>query len=269
MPDHRSEGAHPAEELLLYAYGELPTPARAAVEAHLATCEECRRELDGLAEVRAAVDALPLADVGDEAWSAMLRRATMPGRKVVVLGGRQRTLRRVAYPAIAAAALVTAGALGAFVLGATRAREVERLRAELADARAIAAVALMREPGSADRLRGVSAGSSLLVHDARISAAFARALRTDPSPNVRLAVLDAMEGAARYRGLEREILAALPGERLPAVRLAMIDLLERMGDAGARAVLESLALSDPDAAVRARARNASAALSSRRQSVQQ
>lgn len=270
MSDRDAARPHPVEKLLLYVYGELESSKHAAVEAHLATCDDCRRDVDRMVETRDAFDRLPLANVSDEAWFTMLGRATASERGPVALGdARPRFLRRAAYPAIAAAALVTVGALGAFALGATRAREVQRLRAELTDARVAAAVALLREPWSVDRLRGVRFGSALLVQDPRITAAFSHALRTDPSPNVRLAVLDAMDGAAFHHGLDREILAALPEEPLPAVRLAMIELLERAGDPRARAVLEMLSQTDPDAAVRSRARNAAATLTSGSPSVQQ
>jgi hypothetical protein len=270
MPDRGDVGLHPVEELVLYAYDELAPSRRPAIDAHLATCAECRREIDLMVSARDAFDRLPAVDVSDETWLTMLDRATTTRQSPVALdGARARLPWRLAYSAIAAAALVTIGALGAYALGGTRAREVQRLRAELADARVAAAVALLREPWSADRLRGVSFGSALLVQDRRISAAFTHALRTDPSPNVRLAVLDAMEGPAFQAGLAREVLAALPEEPLPAVRLAMIELLERTGDAGARGVLETLSRTDPDAAVRSRARSAAAALTGGSQSVQQ
>lgn len=48
-------GRHPGDELQLLLDGRLPLERRATVEAHLARCERCGRELEALRRVRAAV----------------------------------------------------------------------------------------------------------------------------------------------------------------------------------------------------------------------
>lgn len=57
---------HPTQdELLLFAYDELPMPRAAAVESHLEVCETCQRELGQLARGRAALDvAVPRRRLG-------------------------------------------------------------------------------------------------------------------------------------------------------------------------------------------------------------
>jgi anti-sigma-K factor RskA len=52
-----------AEDLALYAIGSLDGPARAALEAHLGTCGECRRELEAL---RSDVGLLALSVTGPQ-----------------------------------------------------------------------------------------------------------------------------------------------------------------------------------------------------------
>jgi hypothetical protein len=48
---------HPtSDELLLLAYDELPRDAAAPLEAHVASCVECGRELQRLTTARAALD---------------------------------------------------------------------------------------------------------------------------------------------------------------------------------------------------------------------
>ena len=59
----------------LYFYGELMPGDRAAVERHLRGCSECRRALDELATIRAALAARPAVSappVGD--WSGFMAR---------------------------------------------------------------------------------------------------------------------------------------------------------------------------------------------------
>ena len=49
--------SHPtSDELLLLAYGELPRDAAAPIEAHVASCADCRRELSSLDAARAALE---------------------------------------------------------------------------------------------------------------------------------------------------------------------------------------------------------------------
>jgi len=52
---------HPLDEAALHAYldGELPLEARAALESHARTCDDCARRLDEARALLAAVDALP------------------------------------------------------------------------------------------------------------------------------------------------------------------------------------------------------------------
>lgn len=242
-----SNASHPTAEIYLYAYGEADAEQRARVEAHLSACATCRSVLDDLHATRAALGALPIVDLPAERWDHMLRaaasrpmasRSARPSRTRAVLG--------------LAAALLLVAVTSAITLGIRR-QETERLRAEVREARAIAAIALLRAPRIAERLRGVTFGSALLSGDARVSAAFTHALRYDPSPNVRLAVLDAIDVAPQRALLNDVILGALPNEALPAVRLAMIELIARLGDPAARASLADLARTDADSSVRARA----------------
>lgn len=225
------------EQILLYACGELSAEERRAVETVLAESDEARRELARIMETLGAFESLPAEDVTNRRWASMLRQATAaaPARR---------------WPRLAAAALLVLSAAGALAYGIAQKKEADRLRSELA-----VAVALLQESGSADRLRGVGLAAPQLPRDAGARAALARAMRSDPSPNVRLAVVDALWGS-RHGALNAELLAALPLEPLPAVRLEMIAVAAQMDDTQSRPVLESLVRSDPDPAVRARARDA-------------
>lgn len=249
-----SNASHPTAEIYLYAYGEANAAQRASVEAHLSACLTCRGVLNELQTTRAALGNLPLVDLPAERWEHMLR--SVAGRTNARRSARMSRTRVVLG---LAAALLLVVATSAITLGIRR-RETQRLQAEVREARAIATIALLRESRSAERLRGVTFGSALLSGDARVSAAFAHALRYDPSPNVRLAVLDAIDIAPQRALLNDVILGALPNEPLPAIRLAMIELIERLGDPTASPSLADMARTDADSSVRARASGAIVAL---------
>jgi hypothetical protein len=59
----------------LYFYGELPLPERAQIQAHLLECDECRRALEDLSVIRAALAVRPdVATPPGGDWSGFMAR---------------------------------------------------------------------------------------------------------------------------------------------------------------------------------------------------
>ena len=103
----------------LYFYGELNDRDRAALERHAAGCAECRRALEELTVIRAALDARPdvSAPPGGD-WSAFMTRlhdairaGASPGIGAAALASPRRRLTA----ALAIAALLSLVTLGALV----------------------------------------------------------------------------------------------------------------------------------------------------------
>ena len=94
------------EKLLDALYGELPPSVAAELEEHLAVCQSCRQEYDGLKQTTAALDLLP-TPLGRASVTQVLRRAAQDE-----LRGARRW-RRAAIAAVAASVLIgTFAALG-------------------------------------------------------------------------------------------------------------------------------------------------------------
>lgn len=91
-------------DLVAYLDGEQPDGGRARVEAHVATCLACRRELERLTKVRAWIRALPRIAPAADFEERMWQRLEADARPVV----RPRTWRpaRWSVPALAAAAAI-------------------------------------------------------------------------------------------------------------------------------------------------------------------
>ena len=116
----------------LYFYGELPPPERSQIQAHLLECAECRRALDDLSVIRAALAVRPdVATPPGGDWSGFMARlearvADEPRAAHGALPARVTAmpLRRWATPYLAVAAVLVLLAISA-VLVLRRERSVE------------------------------------------------------------------------------------------------------------------------------------------------
>lgn len=106
MTDHR---AHPGDELQLLLDGRLPAAVQQEVEAHLAACERCRRELDLLRRAKATLrESLPNLEVPpalfDRVNAAITAETAEPGASrppaaLAPTSPRRRVLIRLALAA--------------------------------------------------------------------------------------------------------------------------------------------------------------------------
>jgi hypothetical protein len=113
---------HESGAIELYFYGELPPPERVKVHAHLRQCAECRRVLDELAMIRAALASRPdvaTPPAGD--WSGFMARLETGIRNGAGEGAEevQGTARRFA-PYLAAAAMLVLAAIGTLIVSTRR-----------------------------------------------------------------------------------------------------------------------------------------------------
>jgi hypothetical protein len=101
-------------DLAGYVAGELPPREAQAVEAHLATCVECRTEVESLNEMREFLGALPpeaLLEGPPEGGDLLLQRTLRQVRSEA-----RSSVGRSRFVAVAAAVVVVAAALGGGVL---------------------------------------------------------------------------------------------------------------------------------------------------------
>lgn len=117
------------KDMLLEVYGELDARKRRGLEAHLETCDSCRRELETTRRVLASVDdaqpgPAPEAD-WDRSWKAI--EATLVTRPAPALRPRRASLPRWAFAPLALAALFVLGVfVGRYALPGRTGREATR-----------------------------------------------------------------------------------------------------------------------------------------------
>ena len=80
------QSPHPEEELSAYVDGELPAEEADAVEAHLETCTECRRELAAIETMGDAMNEAG-AERRDSVWDGVRRRIVRPAAWLLVAAG--------------------------------------------------------------------------------------------------------------------------------------------------------------------------------------
>ena len=244
-----------------YLAGDLDDRTLGEIRGHLAECAACRAEVENLSAIWTKLGVLPQEQPGPavrEKFYGTLEAyiAGMEGEREGF--GLGRTLSRIAghlmprrpvFQAALALALLAVGLGGGFWLGGRRSgleNEILALRQEVGDMRQTAALSLLRQPSSSDRLMGVSWTENVRQPGQPTVDALVRALNEDPSVNVRLAAVDALYLFAGQPGVKGDLVDSLAGQSSPLVQVALIDTLVSVRE---KRALESLKLLAADEAL--------------------
>lgn len=235
----------------------LSAPERAAdrlwLHQHLESCAECA----GLASFWTRLGELPAAapDPRQRQRFDQMLAAYQQGMEAAPRAA-QRTPRHSWFaalawrplPAMAAAALLLVGlAAGWLVRGVTGAATAAQSGQEMADLRQqvqtteqLAVLSLMQQSSANDRLQGVSYSNQLPGADPQVQAALVRSLKYDPSPDVRLAALDALARHAAEPDIQRQLVDSFHYQQSPLVQIALVDSFVETRDRLARSLLEQV-----------------------------
>ncbi len=255
---------------------------RRMLEAHFASCEECRREARELREtwmalgslpeeepspmLRQRFDALlagwqanqpPTSDAAPNAWPP--KRVDRATREPVRWW--QSTLAWPVGLAAAASLLLAFGfMLGRDTTGASSRTEIAELRNELHGMRQMVAISLLHQDSVTERLRGVSWSYQLERPDTEIVNTLLDTLAHDQNVNVRLAAIDALRQFAiitpdqQNQPLRSALVQAIDRQPSPLVQIALIDTMVQLREHRAVDVLRGLAAdANANKAVRQRA----------------
>ena len=156
---------------------------------------------------------------------------------------RQRTVRRRMYQLGYGLAALLAGVVVGVVFRPSdgHREEVAEMRGELRALRQDVALSMLQQTSASARLQGVSVGAQVARQDPQVLAALLDTLATDPSPNVRLAAVDALAGRAGEPAVQLRLGEALRAEESPLVQIALADALLSADGAQARRIVAPLA----------------------------
>jgi HEAT repeat protein len=239
------------------------------VERHLASCAACRVASAEMGQLWTA-----LGGLADSAPSALLRRdfegvlsgyreglagrsdeadADRGARRAAERTSPARTLafrrrsfeRRMLQIGYGLAALLAGVALGVFFRPGDhsdkQSEEVAELRGELRSMRQDVALSMLHQSSASGRLEGVSVGALLSRQDPQVMRALLETLANDPSPNVRLAAVDALASRAGEPAVQQRLGEVLFKEPSPLVQIALADALLSADGERARSIVAPLA----------------------------
>ncbi len=229
-----------------YLTGDLDEPGRGEVRTHILDCAACRQDLEDLTVVWAKLGVLPEEQPGGAVRSrfyAMLEdyKAAQPARTKSRWTGWF-TFRRPAFAASFSAFLLLLGVGAGWLLTgsgpggeryASLAREVQDMRQQVAQS-------LLGKPSASDRIQGVSYSAEVKDPSNTTLAALFKAVDSDPSPNVRLAAVDALYLFRDRPGVRESLVKSLAVQSYPLVQVALIDFLVEVRETRAIEALKKL-----------------------------
>ena len=252
--------------------------------AHLASCPDCQREFAALTQTAHALDTMaspPPSPRLRKNFYAMLEEEKHSAASVRAVAEREHRARRaslwrwVLSPLAACALLALGFALGKRAVPAQASRneasgesiamqtELKKLREDMQKmSTAIAYQIYQQQQGPAnERLRDVLTAAKAEAPSDKVLDDLILALTFDPSANVRLRAISALQPHAERDVVRTGVLAALPREQNPLVQLELIDFVAGTQDPDATPVLEKLAADEAaDVSVREAAKFALAQL---------
>ena len=245
-----------------YAAGAMGPAERAAVDQHLATCEECRVEAEELGRVWELLGALPeetpspvlreRVDALIDAWRDGAGGIARPRAEAAPRGDEspRRWWRTVTWPpawqaAFAGLCLFVGFAGGRLWTAAPRADgELAELRGEVHTMKQMVALSLLQQQSAAERLRGVTWSYEIEGPGSEVLEALLETLRHDSNVNVRLAAVDALQQFAvggQGSGVRSALIEAIPKQDSPLVQIALVDALVELRERRSVQALRTLA----------------------------
>jgi hypothetical protein len=253
-----------AENLADYLTGTLSAPELRDVQQHVASCAECRAELESLERTWQLLGRVPAPAPDGEAMQERFARVLahvephartgFAGPSVGWTSGR---LTRHSLVAAAAATVMLIGVTVGRLTAPSHAADVAAMRDELRSMRVMVGLSLMQQSSASERLRGVSWSGQIDQPGNELVEALLDTLMHDPNDNVRLATVDALKRFADREVVRRGTADALLRQTSPLVQIALIEFAVENKDRGASEALLRLSR-DPmvNETVRARATRA-------------
>lgn len=243
-----------------------PPTSHLEARAHLAGCPDCQRDCATLAQVATALDTpasvAPSARLRTNFYS-MLEEEKHSAASARAVSDREQHSRvsrlwRWVIAPLAGGALAAVGfiagmrysplpAIPSVTANSETRQKLADLQQKVDTMSQLVGYSLLQQQQQRptnDRLRGVFASATIGRPENQVINELICALALDPSAHVRLCALEGLYPHREQEAVRAGVLTCLTREENPLVQISMIDLLATARDAGARAAIERIALSD-------------------------
>jgi len=251
---------HVIELLPDFLLGSFNEHERAEIQSHLQSCPECKREYEDLTLLWNSLGELPAQKSSQAmrdrflamitAYEHGIRHAESKSSFLGTLNGWIEAVwpsRPAIQIALSLALFLVGGVAGTQInrsiekgVQTESNNEIAELRGEVQTMTRMLAVSLLQQQSASERLRGVSMSYRLEEQDNQFTGVLMNTLKYDPSPNVRLAALDALTRSVDRDRVRRELIKSLPEQTSPMVQIAMLDLIVQNQEVESKPVLEQM-----------------------------
>jgi hypothetical protein len=245
------------ELLTAWLDDQLTGEERASVDAHVAGCENCRRELEASRRVWELMGNVPSPE--PPAGTLIRFNAMLDTYKDSVAAdtrgpGVWAKLRQLftLQPGFAVAyslLLIVAGlGLGRWLSGSGSPvtaggqdkQQLAALTTQVSEMRELMMKSLLQNPSASERIKGISYTSEIKTVDKSVIEALLTTLNDDPNVNVRLMTLEALTHYADDPAVREGLVASISQQESPLVQAAMADVMLKLQEKNAIKPLRKL-----------------------------
>jgi hypothetical protein len=226
-----------------YWRGTLNAAELESFNAHLASCEQCRAEAEGLKHIWSTLGEMPEAEPGLGTRTRFYATLREMEKRELERGQRFWWIRHPLVQAAAALVILVTGLAAGILIGNVTARDsgqVAQLRNEVISMKQLVTLSLLQQQNASDRLRGVNWSYRVEQSDAEVLAALLTTVNHDSNVNVRLAAVDAIRNFSDSSVGRRGLVQALNKQSSPLVEIAILDQLVEMREKSARPAINTL-----------------------------
>jgi hypothetical protein len=245
------------ELLTAWLDDQLTGEERASVNAHVAGCENCRRELEASRRVWALMGDVPSPEPPAGTlirFNAMLdtyKDSVAADTRAPGVWAKLRLLFTL-QPGFAVAyslLLIVAGlGLGRWLSGSGSPvmaggqdkQQLAALTTQVSEMRELMMKSLLQNPSASERIKGISYTSEIKTVDKSVIEALLTTLNDDPNVNVRLMTLEALTHYASNPSVRAGLVESISQQESPLVQAAMADVMLKLQEKNAIKPLRKL-----------------------------
>ncbi len=229
------------------------------VEEHLASCEECRIQVEGIKRVWSGLERIELKEpsVNLEYNFQHMLDGFSPDKKRKPAGPGSKSFSEMIksfWPAgpLAQCALCLIMLIAGLVTGleigtkSESEREIIQLKTDMNDMKTLVMGSLLNQTSATERINGLYMTGRLEKVDEQFYSTLLLLLNSDSNVNVRLAAVNALSNFAENEYVRHELIKSLNLQSSPLVQISLIDLLSSIEEANSSSTLLRI-INDPGA----------------------